>query len=291
MAADNPTKSSRRLVLGGSQVLCSTALVRDEFDTVVTFQAPLKGWDSPAGIKGTTTANTFGRGATPENYELTERTVLPTGNIIALDYNPKSLRDRIERLLAAIPLKHDVPLVLHEFDEMRHLMVRNGGEQDIDRPGEVRNSGLVMPYSLQLIACDGLKLSGDGTKYTFDKMTEWGGPGSLTYVNAGEAELAPTLFRVTNCMNPVFTMDGVQQRFSDLIVPQDWWLEINFDTGAVMLRQYTPDGKVLISEQNVRSHMNNTWLPLPNKRYTVDFAADSYGSKAQFNIKSYDSFL
>jgi hypothetical protein len=242
-------------------------------------------------VKGTTTPNTFGRGSTPENYELTDKTILPEGHVIATDFDPKALRDRIERLLAAIPLKHDVPLVLNEFGEKRHIMVRNGGEQSIDRIGEVRNSGLVVPYSLQLIACDGLKLSGDGTKYTFDKMTEWGGPGSLTYINAGEAELPPTIFRATNCTNPVLSMDGVQQRFTDLIIPQDWWLEIDFESGAVMLRQYTPDGKVLISEQNVRSFMNNTWLPLPDKRYTVDFTADSYGSKAQFNIKSYDSFL
>lgn len=277
----------KHIIVGRHIFSSGDRLVWDADGCAVSVRS-IEGYYGSPGTNGDIIKNSNGRGSWAAPFTLTERSLGMNGAVFAP--NRTALLKKIRAILADIPLEEETAFIFHEESLVMHLMILNGGEQDFDPKGKADGSGLVAEYSMSLVALDPMKLGGDGSDYSFRSETPWGQAASLTYINDGDGtDVPPTVFRVTDCTNPRFTQGGVTQSFA-MSIPADQYLEINHETGSVLL--VTGDAKTgtVLASEPARGYMTNFWLPLDSARYTVAFDADAFGSRAQFHLLSHHTY-
>lgn len=287
MTMDNPNIAPVRLHLG-TCVMSGSRVVRDANGVSITYHT-LDGWDSPPAASGSSTASIFRRGSIPGVTTASERNLVIEGHIKAP--TQALLRDKIEELLACIPYDTDVPLILWELGTARHVLVRHGGQQIVDRKGTREGSGLVSKFNLQLIAHDPIKLSGTGTGPT--RLLELpippisGAPvtADISYINAGRGDRAPLTFE-TNGTALVLTLTSNGGKPTNQVLT--WTggalggrvLTIDFESGAVMLGT-TPS----------RSKLAGRLFMLDAKQWTIKVAVTPPILAGYARFRTYDSFI
>lgn len=120
------------------------------------------GWDDSPALRFDSVERTGSHGSTATRGYLSERTMVIEGVAYCPAGDPAKLREAVDRLTAQLPLAQDAKLVVAEPGLTRHIYVRQGGQPIIDRIGRTNGRGVIASFSLQLVALDPRRLSGDG---------------------------------------------------------------------------------------------------------------------------------
>lgn len=120
------------------------------------------GWDDSPALRFDSLQRTGSHGSTATRGYLSERTMVIEGFVHCPAGDPAKLREAVDRLTAQLPLSQDAKLVVAEPGLTRHIYVRQGGQPIIDRIGRTSGRGVIATFSLQLVALDPRRLSGDG---------------------------------------------------------------------------------------------------------------------------------
>lgn len=274
----DPTLAPFRVHMGAEGVVISGSKLVVDADGVAYAFTKLTGWDEPPALATDSKKRSGAHGMTAGESYQGERNLVLEGYVIVPGDNRTQLRDAMDKLFAAIPLK-DEPFVVYEHGLIRHLYVRQGGQPTGDRIGRKEGRFRIAKFSIQLVALDGIRLSGDGTGYTEHYETEPGVPGAVT-VPIGNGLVPPILLSVSGpCTNPVITIDGKPEALRyELDVPDGVELSINLATKTARLDGVTVNG-----------HMKGQWLKPERKVNTFALAADVYGATAQLFVDTYKS--
>lgn len=276
----DPTLAPFRVHMGAEGVVISGSKKIVNADGSSFVFTKLTGWDELPALATDSRKRSGNHGMTAGESYQAERNLVLEGYVIVPGDDRAQLRDAVDNLFAAIPLKDEL-FVVHENGLTRHLYVRQGGQPTGDRIGRKEGAFRIAKFSIQLIALDPIRLSGDGTGFTEHYSTEPGGPDSVT-VGIGNGLVPPHQLTVAGpCSRPQITIGTRPERLIyDVDVPPGMDLVINLDTKTARINHVPVDGL-----------MQGQWLKPERRSNDWNFSADTYGPEAQLFVDTYKSSL
>jgi hypothetical protein len=276
----DPTTAPVRVHVGDA-VISGSSIVYDAELTGVfyTYEDNVEGWDDAPSTTSQTTPRVYNHGAWGSPAFLAERNLVINIDVVAS--TPLELEDAIEKLMNLVPLEGSIPFVMHRWGRIRHVRVKQGGKPTVDWSKKISSNGLEARVSLQLVALDPRKLSGDGTGPTTNASTDpIGGGGSVSITNAGRGVTPPVVISVYDCANPTISLSsGGSMRFNNLTVGFNNPLVIDLDKKSATVGGVSVFGK-----------KTGDWIEPDRKQNTYSFSADAYGGNAYMKVSTYDSF-
>lgn len=277
MRNTDPTTAKVRIHLGDLVMTMSSIVYDKEIDGVYYVVREIDGWRNSTASKASVTPRPYGHGSWGGSAYLAERNLELIGDIVA--ETPEALEDAIEKLNASIPVSEEEPLVVHSFTSgIFHCMVKQTPEAEpiIDWKGQGKTEA---EFSIQLVALDPRKLSGDGSGPTKSISTPAGTDNQVVMTNAKRGVLPPHLLTITDSNRPKIKVDGVVG---------EQWFDIDLRGGAPLIVDY--DKKTVTRNgANVFGVMRGDWLDLHDKTNTFRYSALNHGAASTLNVKSYDS--
>lgn len=260
----------------GGPVISGSKKILNENGVAYVF-TELKGWDEPPALVTEAKQRTGNHGKTAGQSWQGERNLEIPGFVIVPGDDRTQLRDAVDDLFAAIPLEDD-RLIVQENGLTRHLYVRQGGQPTGDRIGRKSGRFRVAAFSIQLVALDPIRLSGDGSGFTEHHETEPGVDGAAVTVPIGKGLVPPILLSVSGpCTRPAIAIQGKPEVLAyDLDIPDGAELHINLDTKSATL-----DGAP------VNGLRKGQWLKPERRSNTFTITADAYGPSAQLAVDTY----
>lgn len=274
----DPTTAAFRVHLGaGGLVISGSTKVPYDDGTCYLFNK-LTGWDEPPALTQQIQKRANDHGATAGNGYQGERNLVLEGWVIVPGDDPDQLRAAMDRLFGALPLTEEL-FVVHEYGLVRHLYVRQAGQPTGDRIGRKAGKHRVAKFSIQLVALEPARLSGDGTGPDVHHVTPAGSGGLLT-VDTGDGLVPPHLVTVGPCTNPRIEVGYQASPFwFETTVPAGQTLQIDFKSRSVTLNGVEAGGT-----------MRGSWPELQRHSNAFTFSADTYTADTTFAVDTYTAY-
>lgn len=269
----DPTTAPFRIHMGAEGLVISgSTKVLYEDGSCYLFHT-FSGWDEPPAAEVNVQKKSNAPGATAGPSYQGERNLVIEGLVLVPGDDPDQIRAAVDRLFGALPTQ-DEPLIVHEYGLVRHLYARQGGQPTGDRIGRKIGRGRAAAFSIQLVALEPARLSGDGTAPTEHFETAPGQPGALE-VGIGTGLVPPHTVTIGPSTNPRIGLAGGDLWYA-LTVPDGQELVIDFEKKSATL-----------NGEYINTAMRGRWPNLARKSNTFTFTADAIGPAATFAVDTY----
>lgn len=274
----DPTTAAFRIHLGAEGLVISGSTKVPYDDGTCYLFNKFTGWDEPPALTQQIQKRVNDHGSTAGQGFQGERNLVIEGWVVVPGDNPDQLRAAVDRLFAALPLTEEL-MVVHEYGLVRHLYVRQAGQPTGDRIGRKAGKHRVAKFSIQLVALEPSRLSGDGTAPDLHQVTPAGAAGSLT-VATGDGLVPPHLVTVGPCTNPHVAVGTQAAPFwVETVIPDGQTLQIDFKARSITLNGGLIDGA-----------MRGSWPSLDRHSNDFAFTADTYTAATTFAVDTYTSY-